>query len=97
MKLESLQNEIDKLDKITLSENKMNIRNHFNIVFKPKDKRLWGDRHRILVRHRQLHKYIGQKNADKLIAKIQTFQGDNAVEKYTIKYRKQGQIILYAI
>lgn len=75
----------------------MNIRHHFNIVFAPKDKRLWNNRHRILVRHRQLHKYIGQENADKLIAKILTFEGDNAVEKYVIKYRKQGKIILYAI
>ncbi len=75
----------------------MNIRKTFNIVFAPKDKKLWGDRHRILVRHRQLHKYIGHDNADKLIAKIQTFEGDNAVEKYVIKYRKHGSIILYAI
>jgi len=75
----------------------MNIRNTFNIVFKPKDKRLWNNRHRILVRHRQLHKYIGDENAEKLIAKILTLSGDKEVEKYTFKYRKQGTVILYAI
>jgi len=74
----------------------MKINQTFRITFVPRDKKLFNNKRRFSVGAWSLHKYIGEKNATKLLNKILTFQGDDAVEKYVIKYRKQGTIILYA-
>lgn len=75
----------------------MKINATFIIKFRPKDRTLYPDRRsEFAVGAWSLHKYIGEDNAVKLLAKILTFEGDDAVEKYEIKYRKHGMIILHA-
>lgn len=74
----------------------MKINQMFIITFVPKDPKKFNNRKRFSVGAFSLDKYIGADNAFKLLKKIETFQGDDAVEKYVIKYRKQGKIILYA-
>lgn len=74
----------------------MIVNNHFIIIFKPKRPELFNNRKRFGVGAGSLAKYIGDDNAKKLLNKIGTFVGDDAVEKYVLKYRKMGTIILYA-
>lgn len=74
----------------------MKINQTWIITFKPKKPELFDNRRRFSVGAWSLYKYIGEKNALNLLHKIQSLQGDNAVEKYVIKYRKMGTVILYA-
>lgn len=73
----------------------MIINNHFIITFKPKNPELFKNRRRFSIGANSLSKYLGKNNAQNLIQKINKLEGQTAGFKYTFKYRKMGEIILY--
>lgn len=74
----------------------MKINETFIITFKPKNPELFNGRKRFSIGAWSMHKYIGEQNAITMLKIIQLFEGDKAGDKFTKKFRKHGQIILYA-
>lgn len=74
----------------------MIINNHFIITFKPKNPELFKNRRRFSIGAHQIHKYLGERNAEILKEKLLNWHGPKAGEKFEKKYPKYGRIIVYA-
>jgi len=64
---------------------------HFKVVFKPKRPKDYGGRKRFFIGIYQLHKYIGEKNAENVILKALNSQED----RYKKAFRTKGKVYFY--
>ena len=74
---------------ITMSREQFN--KEFRIVFQPKDKALFDDKHRFAVGAGRLSEYIGKENAETCFSKAKDIKTD----KIRFKFRKMGIVDFY--
>lgn len=67
------------------------VNKEFIIVFNPKDKAQYNNRKYFIVKASQLHKYIGEDNAEKAFIKAMKSKD----QRWTRKYREHGYIMFY--
>lgn len=69
----------------------INVSREFRIVFNPKDRTEFNGRRYFYVSAKQLHKYIGENNANTAILNALKSSDD----KYTKKFRTRGTVYFY--
>lgn len=68
----------------------MNLKNSYNIVFQPKDRR-YTRRKKFMISVNRLADYIGKSNAKKVL-----FLLENSLdEKWQMQFRKYGKLWIY--
>lgn len=69
----------------------MSINQEFRIVFQPKETLLYNGKRRFAIGGGSIAKYVGQANAETAIKKAL----NSGEDRFTIKFRKHGQIDFY--